>query len=98
MLAEEINRKRNGYAGFAAGTYLMIDTKTIKHIDLLSVAGAVDKLIGSGAFCINDIRKACGDVEIDEPWARQHFITKNYSTVEEALKALGMDGGTQGGG
>lgn len=88
MLSEEINRKRNGYTGFSQGSYLKIDTKTIKHIDLLSVATAIDKLIGSGSFCINDIRKAVGEEAIDEPWANQHFITKNYETVENALKAL----------
>ena len=94
MLSEEINRKRNGYTGFSQGTYLKIDTKSIKHVDLLSVATAIDKLIGSGAFCINDIRKAVGDEPIDEPWANQHFITKNYETVENALKAL--EGGENG--
>lgn len=88
MLSEENNRKRNGYEGFSQGTYQKIDTKSIKHVDLLSVATAIDKLIGSGAFCINDIRKAVGDEIIDEPWANQHFITKNYETVENALKAL----------
>jgi HK97 family phage portal protein len=88
MLQEEINRKRNGYEGFSQGTHLKIDTTCIKHVDLLSVATAIDKLIGSGSFCINDIRKAVGDEIIDEPWAWQHFITKNYETVENALKAL----------
>lgn len=88
MIQEEINRKRNGYDGFSKGTYIKIDTKCIKHVDLLSVATAIDKLIGSGSFCINDIRKAVGDEIIDEPWAWQHFITKNYETVENALKAL----------
>lgn len=88
MLQEEINRKRSGYQGFSQGTYTKIDTKTIKHVDLLGVASAVDKLIGSGSFCINDIRKAVGDEPIDEPWANQHFITKNYETVEQALKSL----------
>lgn len=88
MLSEENNRKRNGYEGFSQGTYQKIDTKSIKHVDLLSVATQIDKLIGSGSFCINDIRKAVGDEIIDEPWAWQHFITKNYETVENALKAL----------
>ena len=88
MIQEEINRKRSGYAGFSQGTYTKIDTKTIKHVDLLSVASSIDKLIGSGSFCINDIRKAVGDEPIDEPWANQHFITKNYETVEQALKVL----------
>ena len=76
------------------GTYLKIDTKCIKHVDLLSVATAIDKLIGSGAFCINDIRKAVGDEPINEAWANQHFITKNYETVENALTAL--EGGENG--
>ena len=76
------------------GNYLKIDTKAIKHIDLLSVSTAIDKLIGSGSFCINDIREAIGEEPIDEDWARQHFITKNYETVELALKAL--EGGETG--
>lgn len=91
MLQEEINRKRSGYSGYSQGTYLEIDTKSIKHIDLLSVATAIDKLIASGAFCINDIRKLVGEPEIDKPWANQHYITKNYSSVEDLLNSLGGD-------
>ena len=88
MLAEEINRKRNGMLEFVKGTYLKIDTKSIMHVDLLSVSSAIDKLIASGAFCINDIRKLVGETEINEPWANQHFITKNYASVEDVLAAL----------
>lgn len=54
----------------------------------ISVSTAIDKLISSGAFCINDIRELVGEPPIDEPWAKQHFMTKNYSTVSELLKAL----------
>ena len=88
MLAEEINRKRNGYDAFSKGTYIKIDTRTVKHIDLLSASNAVDKLIASGAFCINDIRKLVGDTAIDEPWAWKHYITKNYTDVEN-MQGLG---------
>lgn len=88
MLQEEINRKRNGYEGFSQGTYLKIDTKSIKHIDLFEIATAIDKLISSGAFCINDIRKAVGDEIVDDDWAWQHWITKNYEKVEDAIKTL----------
>jgi len=93
LISEEINRKRVGRTDFLKGTYTMIDTKAIKHVDLLSVATSIDKLVGSGAFCINDILRVCGEPEIDEPWANEHFLTKNYSTIEEALKVLGMSGG-----
>jgi hypothetical protein len=96
MLHEEINRKRSGYEGFTQGTFIKIDTKTVKHIDLLSVATSIDKLISSGAFCINDIRVAVGDQPIDEPWAKQHFMTKNYSTVEDLLKMLNEEGVSSG--
>lgn len=88
MLQEEINRKRSGMAGVLAGTYVQIDTKCIKHVDLLGVSTAIDKLIASGAFCVNDIRKLVGEPALDEEWADQHFMTKNYSTVTELLRAL----------
>lgn len=90
-LQEEINRKRTGYNAYRQGTYLEIDSKAIKHIDLLSVSSSIDKLIASGAFCINDIRKLVGESIIDEPWAWQHWITKNYSGVEDLLNSLGGD-------
>lgn len=92
-LQEEINRKRYGYAGFKNGNYVQIDTKAIKHVDLLSVSTAIDKLIASGAFCINDIRKLTGETIIDEAWANQHFMTKNYATVADLLESL-QEGGT----
>lgn len=88
MLSEEINRKRNGYDGFSRGVYLVIDTKSIKHVDLLSVSTAIDKLISSGAFCVNDIRKLVGEEIIDEAWANEHFITRNYMPFEEALQLI----------
>lgn len=89
MLAAEINRKRNGFDGFLKGNYLKIDTTTVKHIDIFGIATPVDKLISSGAFTINDIRRVIGEPELDEEWADQHFITKNYSTIQDLLKGLG---------
>ncbi len=88
MLQEEINRKRNGQANFLKGTKIIIDTKAIKHIDLLDVSTSIDKLISSGCFTINDIRKIVGEEPIEEEWANQFFMTKNYATVEELLKDL----------
>ncbi len=87
-LQEEINRKRNGRAGFLAGNYLQIDTKAIKHVDLLSVSTAIEKLIGSSVFCVNDIRKLCGEQIIDEPWAWQHWMTKNFSATDALLNPM----------
>ena len=87
-LQEEINRKRIGKAEFLKGTKVVIDTRTIKHIDILESATAVDKLISSGCYSINDIKKVMGDEPINEEWANKHFITKNYTDIEEFLKQL----------
>ena len=91
MLSEEINRKLYGKS-VLNGDYLQIDTKCVKHVDLLSVSTAIDKLISSGAFCINDIRVLVGEPLIEEEWAYKHFITKNYSTVQDLLAALNQIG------
>lgn len=88
MIAEEINRKRNRYEAFRKDTYLKIDTRTIMHIDLLSIPTAIDKLVASGTFCVNDIRKLLGEPVLDEPWAWKHFITKNYAEIEQILETL----------
>ncbi len=93
LIAEEINRKRNGKKQYLAGTYMKIDSKQIRHVDILSVSTAIDKLVGSGAFCVNDVRKACGEDIIDEPWAWAHFMTKNYESLDAALRAL-TEGGS----
>lgn len=96
MMCEEINRKRYGYSNFAKGTYMQIDTKAIKHIDLLDVAAAVDKLVCSGVQSINEIREVIGEPRINEDWADKHFITKNYSDIEDFVKSLSEGGGESG--
>lgn len=88
MMQEEINRKQYGKNVYLSGTYLKIDTKQIKHVDLLSVSTAIDKLIGSGVFCVNDILALVGEQAIDEPWAWEHWLTKNYDSITEAMKQM----------
>lgn len=89
---EEINRKRYGYTAWQAGTYLQIDTSSILHFDLFASAANVEKLIGSGAYCINDVRVAAGQPPIDEPWAWQHWLTLNIATIESAARAVNSNG------
>lgn len=86
MLSEEINRKRSGMKAYLKGTKVYIDTRSIKHIDLLGVTSAIDKLISSGCFNVNEIRKVLGESKIEEEWADKHFMTKNYGNIEEFLE------------
>lgn len=97
ILEAEITRKLFTQSQVIDGYYVKFDTTAIKHIDLLDVATAIDKLISSGCFTINDIRKTIGADEIDEPWANQFFMTKNYSTIEDLMNQLNNTTDTKGG-
>lgn len=83
---EEVNRKRYGYDEWKAGNYVRVDSSNILHFDLFANAANVEKLAGSGAFTINDILKAANREPINEPWADQHYLTKNIGALQEVLK------------
>lgn len=89
MIVGEINRKIYGRDLVFAGTYIVANYAGVRYTDIFDVANPIDKLIGSGAFCVNDIRVRLGLDVIDEPWAWQHWMTKNYSSVEDLL--VGVD-------
>lgn len=88
MIQTEINRKLYKRELVAAGTYIVANMAGVSYTNLFDVANPIDKLIGSGAFCINDIRLRLGMDVIDEPWAWQHWMTKNYSSVEDLLTGI----------
>ena len=85
QLSEEINRKRNGIKGFKKGNYVQVDTTRIKHLDIFSIAPDIEKMISSGVQSVNDIKRLLDEPTIDEAWADQHFITKNFTTIDQAL-------------
>lgn len=92
MITQEINRKIYGQRQvLQQQTYVVINKAGVRYTDLFDVANPIDKLIGSGAFCINDIRMRLGLDPIDEDWASQHWMTKNYSTVEDLNSPAGGD-------
>lgn len=94
QLQEEINRKRYGYDRMRAGDYLRVDTSSIRHFDMFANAANVEKLVGSGAFTINDVLRSAGLPTIPEPWADEHYMTKNIAALDAETTALG---GAEGG-
>lgn len=94
QIQEELTRKRYGFDRWVAGDFIQIDTTTIIHFDMFANAANVEKLIGSGAFSINDVLIAAGLPRIDAPWADQHWLTKNIAQIEAAVSAL--DNGREG--
>lgn len=60
------------------------DLNSIKFIEKLSMATSIDKLIGSGAYDINEVREMLDDDPVENGDVR--FITKNYAVLQEYVK------------
>lgn len=88
QIQEEITRKRYGYDEWQKGNYVRMDSSAILHFDVFANAPNVEKLVGSGAFTINDVLRASNQPTIKEPWADEHFLTKNIATMQEAAQSL----------
>lgn len=94
-LAQEINRKNYGRYNVYGGSHIVPDYAGVRFADLFEIADPIDKLIGSGGFCVNDIRMRLGMSVIDEPWAWQHWMTKNYSPAGDLVDGV-ADGKPKG--
>lgn len=96
QLSEEINRKRYGYEAWRAGSCVRVDTSAIVHFDMFANAANVEKLIGSGAWSVNEVRRAAGDAPINEPWADEHFLTLNMTALKKALETIQKEESSNG--
>lgn len=93
QIEEEAIRKRYGYEAWQRGDYLHVDSSAIIHFDLFENAPNVEKLVGSGAFNINDVRKAAGKAPINEDWANKHYMTLNIADMSQNTRSLDGQGG-----
>ena len=73
--------------------FIRVDSSSIIHFDLFENAANVEKLVGSGAYTINDVRRAANQATINEPWADEHYMTLNISTMGQATRPLTQEGG-----
>lgn len=92
MIGETLT-KRGGAKNFKKGNYYEVWTNTIRHIDIFEIAQNADKLVSSGNFAIDEVRKEAHYPEIGEEWSTKHWITKNYELIEKMLKQIIEGGG-----
>lgn len=89
QIGEEITRKEYDLDDWLKGSYVAMDSSTINHFDLFAEAAAIEKLIGSGVYSVNDIRRAAGQPRIEETWADEHYMTLNIGHLTEDGTTLG---------
>lgn len=85
MISAELTGKLYTPDEIVRGCSIEMYTGSILHHDLIGSAVNADKLIGSG-WSHNEVRRALGQHAVQEDWADAHYITKNYQTMELALK------------
>lgn len=78
LMSDELTRKTFTAAEWAAGDRAVVDTSRIQHMDLLSAADQVEKLIGSSIVSPNEMRGFTALDPIREPWADEYQRTKNH--------------------
>ena len=93
QLQEEITRKRYGFDEWKKGNFVRMDSSSIIHFDLFANAANVEKLVGSGAFSVNDVLRAANQAPISETWANEHFLTLNIAKIQEAAQQLSAQKG-----
>lgn len=95
MLSEELTRKTTDYESWKSGSRVVVDTSKILHVDILDIADDVEKLVGSGAFSINQVLDRCGYDRIDAEFADAHYLTKNIASMDQLADPL--EGGENNG-
>lgn len=88
MLSEELTRKTTTYETWQRGDRVKVDTSKILHVDILEIADDVEKLVGSGAFTINQVLDRCGYDRIPDEFAEAHFLTKNIASMDDSADPL----------
>lgn len=81
MISNEFNRKYFKKEQYLQGTYLKVDTSTIEHINIFDVSNSLDVLMRIG-FSNNELRTKIKEPKLNEKWADNHYITKNYANAE----------------
>ena len=88
-IGNELTRKTYTEAqATTGGCWIAVNTSNIGHVDPVTMADKLDKLIASGISCIDETRRRCGLPELNTPWSQRHYITKNYDSVENTLDPL----------
>ena len=76
-----LNDKFVGEDSFIKGECIKFNRFVMNHNDITDIANSLDKLTAIG-FSHNDLRDFLGLPYVNESWANEHNITKNYANVK----------------
>ena len=86
LIQTELTAKFYGEDGYKRGSRVLADTSTVRHLSLADMGAHVDKLIGSGLYSLNEVRRKLNEPALDDEWADEHWMTLNYQNADRAGK------------
>lgn len=88
IIEDGFNVSLVGKEDFLKGEYVQFNRTNIVHKDVLDCGTGIDKLTAN-RFSRNEINKLLKLPQIDEDWADEHSITKNYGKVKGGVEGDG---------
>ena len=70
---------------FIKGERIKFNRFCMQHLDITSLGTSLDKLTAIG-FSFNQICRMINLPEVDEEWANEHHVTKNYADVKGGVE------------
>ncbi|MEG0403836.1 MAG: phage portal protein [Anaerorhabdus sp.] len=84
VIEDECNRKYYGKR-VLNGNKIKIYRNKVKYIDIFSCAQKLESLFRIG-FSLNELMSYLNEEQIDEEWANERFVTKNYMRYADMMK------------
>lgn len=88
LIEDGLNVGLVGKDDYLKGEYVKFNRTNITHKDVLDCGTGIDKLTAN-RFSRNEINKLLKLPQIDEDWADEHSITKNYGKAEGGVEENG---------
>ena len=91
VLEDEINRKLYKKEQVLKGEKVRVKTARIKSSDPIKLAAAAEALYRIGSANVNYILWLLKEEPIEEDWANDYALTKNYELINQKLKGGEID-------
>lgn len=80
-IEDGMNDSYVGEESYLKGEKIIFNRFCMQHMDITTLGTALDKMTGIG-FSFNQLCRMLNLPEVDESWANEHHVTKNYADVK----------------
>ena len=95
-ISTELTKQMFTFEQWQKGYYFEVDITNIEHLDIAELAGAAEKLIGSGVMNIDEVRtRILGLNALNTAQSTKYWITKNFADIEKMSIESTTGGGAE---